>query len=202
MSHPPQHQSSVAISHASPADFTSLAAILPQANATNPVQYLMFRRATRSDLMHPSQRWAMIQFQNGQRPHSTAEGPTTFVLKAVPEESGQAVGFAIIRVYGGRQVIENGGMKKRVERITARCLDMDGGVQEETQSTDDVLNHDFCEEWNRRQKRIYERCMGGKDHACRFIRSMFSPSTCATAPNLEGGLRTHRLAAHLLHSSH
>ncbi|KAI4202637.1 MAG: hypothetical protein LQ350_002430 [Teloschistes chrysophthalmus] len=111
----------VTILPALPADYPTLASILPLANAHNPIEQLMFRHnpttppsptdTTTKPPTHtepPSARWAMTQFQNAQTTPSSS-GTKTHILKAVvsSEEDeggegqgveGKAVGFAIVRV--------------------------------------------------------------------------------------------------------
>ena len=149
----------VTISHASPTDFSSLAAILPQANGGNPIERFMFRPDAYKSSVSPSHKWGISQFRNGRRSHLTAEGPRTHLLKAVLKEAEEeAVGFAIIRVYGG----ENGHEESVVDGVD---LDLKDGEGQE--NTDDVLNHEFCDEWVGRMSKIYKECTNGKNHACK-----------------------------------
>ncbi|KAI4101988.1 MAG: hypothetical protein L6R37_004653 [Teloschistes peruensis] len=112
----------VTILPALPADYPTLASILPLANAHNPIEHLMFRpnspsspttdpsttdplSTTPTTTPVPSARWAMAQFHNAQTTTSSAAGTKTHILKAVVSDGGErgeeeekAVGFAIVRV--------------------------------------------------------------------------------------------------------
>jgi len=125
----------------------------------------MFRQDPHDPLPPPSHRWALRQFEDGRESHLTPGGPTTHVLKAVEGGRGEAVGFAIIRVYGG----EGGG---------ATGMDVEGGAGGEGDDVDDGLDHEFCEVWIQRMKEIYERCMDGKDHGCKCSLSLHYSLTC------------------------
>ena len=108
----------------------------------------------------------MVQFQNGIRSHLAVGGPRTHILKAVPKgsENGDAVGFAIIRVYGGENG-ENRGIEGK-ESIPDET-EHDVANTQTQENLDDVMNHEFCDEWVGRMMKIYEQCTKGKDHACK-----------------------------------
>ena len=96
-----------------------------------------------------------------------AQGPTTYVLKAVTARGGESVGYAIIRVVGEKNVskgaeqgAEAEGSKEAAERDSTSGWEADA---------DNVVNHDFCDVYLRRLKDNYERHMGGRDHACRCL---------------------------------
>ena len=178
------------ISLASQSDYTSLAAILPVANAANPVVSFMFGRDhSNPSAPDPSQQWAMTQFQAAE----SSDGPTTHILKAVTEVGGheEAVGLAIIRIVGGIGT-DGGGMGGRDVRDEAekKCdNDANPAMTGETSGleadADDALNPDFSQTYLARLMDIHKRHMDGKDHACtsplEFLSSV-RPVTAACSP--------------------
>lgn len=151
---PHSHSPNVTISPASPSDYSSLAIILPLANATNPIERFMFR----PDHRHSSQQWALTQFRDAQK---FKAGTTTHILKAAAAESGQAVGFAIIRVFEHEH--DQKGVEEKDDSKAAVSPENSGREAD----ADDILNHEFCDVYLTRLKEIYERHMSGQKHACR-----------------------------------
>ena len=101
----------------------------------------------------------------------------THILKAMPEGSQEAVGFAIIRVFGRERADRN--RDEGAEVSGAKGVDIDGGDLEVRDSSVDGLNHEFCEVWLKRMKDVYEGCVGGKNHACRCRLSLYNLLNCS-----------------------
>ncbi len=181
-------QSSITIAPASPTDFLSLAAILPLANAANPIERFMFRHDHHdSSALPPSQQWALTQFRAAQKSNA---GTTTHVLKALADN--EAVGFAIIRVVKGKGLgagAENGQDAKGDRSEVSDDNHTNAVESQETSgweaNADHVLNHDFCDVYVTRLKGIYERFMNGKDHACKesFIPLLLLTSILRIGPD-------------------
>ena len=167
---PPKAQSDVTISHASPSDFLSISAIIPLANASNPIERFMFRYDSRDpSALPPSQQWALAQFEAAQKP---SPGVTSHIFKAVI--GNEPVGFAIIRAVHGntRDKPSEHTAKSESEKIVTGYENSgaENGGQESSgweADADTILNHDFCNVYIERLKTIYELHMKGKDHACK-----------------------------------
>ena len=157
----------VTVSHALPSDYPSLASILPLANAANPVERFMFRHDAWNKSLPPSHRWAMRQFQEGEKSHEVPGGPKTHILKAKLDEIGESVGFAIIRIFK-----EGKAKGEEVGTATGVATDVDTGG---TGAEDVGMNHEFCKVWITRMNEVYEQEMNGKEHACKWCPWYYAP---------------------------
>lgn len=168
----------VTISTAEPADFPSLASILPLANASNPIHHLMFKRDTSlGSSQSPAERCMMSQFSAAE----TSTEPKTYIMKAVPVGQESAVGFAIIKVVEEPKAdgeIERKGEGSKTTTQNSKAVASSAW----NDSGDDFLQPEFCAVYSSRLKDVYERYMAGKRHACEFP-SRSSPP-CPSSPSL------------------
>lgn len=172
----------VMISTAEPADFPSLASILPLANAKNPIHHLMFKRDTSlGNSQSPAERWTMSQFSAAE----TSTEPKTYVLEAVPKGQESAVGFSIVKVVDEPRGDGQTGEKKECSGMTTQ----NGKAVANSawhDSGEDMLEPDFCAVYMARLKEVYDRYTVGKRHACRSPPPLSLTFSQITDPPLPG----------------
>ncbi|KAI9757778.1 MAG: hypothetical protein M4579_003314 [Chaenotheca gracillima] len=172
-------QPPITIGHAGPADFPTLAAILPLANANNPIERFMFRPDSNPPYHkhHPSYQWALAQCRASQQNQEGSQNPKTYVFKALAgpgqgQWEDEAVAFAILRVYQDHRAEEEDQNEKGVSSI--EITKNPGNEEEEEaeqQSSDstvdmsEMLNQEFCSAYLARLKGPYDQHMGGRNHA-------------------------------------
>ena len=142
-------------------------------------QHDVRKSTARDKLTPPGHQWAMAQFRAAEREAGKGGGDMgvkTYVLKAVVGgDGGTAVGFGVVRVVkqmgrvGGGE--EEGDGEGEGEKGETGGLEADADADADA-NANEVLNRAFCDVYLLRLKGLYERHMGGREHARRF----FQPS--------------------------